>query len=186
MLSKSKLINKHLENEICLSQHPLECQCHLFFSFTQRYFSILLSISIDCTFGITYEWNKTEVYPCTCLKFMHVCVCVLSLSMILLIPNNCTSYALPNQVGIQAFGTGLSFSFYLISILILETDNRTLSSFDGRMAYLFWIEEYIGIAIRGTQLTNTIHWIEWECSLYRSIFSFYLISILNSNFRNRR
>ena len=137
-------------------------------SFIFFLYTALLSISIDCTFGITYEWNKTEVYPCTCLKFMHVCVCVLSLSMILLIPNNCTSYALPNQVGIQAFGTGLSFSFYLISILILETYNRTLSSFDGRMAYLFWIEEYIGIAIRGTQLTNTIHWIEWECSLYWS------------------
>ena len=134
-------------------------------SFIFFLYKALLSISIDCTFGI--EWNKIEVYPCTCLKLMHVCVCVLSLSMVLPIPNNATC-ALPNQVGLQAFGTGLLVSLDLISILNLETGTRTLSSFDGRMAYLFWIEEYIWIAIRGTQLTNTIHWIEWECSLYRS------------------
>ena len=46
----------------------------------------------------------TQFSPC--LKLMHVCVCVLSLlSMILPIPNNATSCALPNQVGIPALGS---------------------------------------------------------------------------------
>ena len=95
----------------------------IFFLYTAllHYFTL----HIDWLHFWHYLWmkNKIEVYPCTCLKFMHVCVCVLSLSMVLSIPNNATC-ALPNQVGLQAFGTGLLFSFYLISILNLETSKE--------------------------------------------------------------
>ena len=108
------------------------------------------------------------MYPYTCLKFMHVliyiCVCFV---IIYDTPRCCHLSFSKIKLEIKLLKQTCHSPF--IYYKILDTGKREVFCFV-RIALLFGIEEYYIWMVynNSTELTNTIHWIEWECSLYRS------------------